>query len=101
LDSLKNLLKTDIWKIINGEEVYVRDFFSYVLSLLLNKKSILLNDVVELSKQLNNRYSQILSEVNEFIIQGNGEVLPALKRLDEEYRNKLLPILNEINRLRN
>jgi len=101
LDSLKILLKEDIWTIINGNTPEKRNFFSYVLSVLLNKKSILLNDVVELSKRLNNRYSQILSEVNEFIIQGNGEVLPALKRLDEEYRNKLLPILNEINRLRN
>lgn len=101
MDSLKILLKEDIWTIINGNTPEKRNFFSYVLSVLLNKKSILLNDVVELSKRLNNRYSQILSEVNEFIIQGNGEVLPALKRLDEEYRNKLLPILNEINRLRN
>ena len=97
MDNLKVLIKEDIWKIINNEETPDRDFFTYVLSHLLNNKKILLKDVVDLSKQLNNRYSQILGEVNKYIAQGNGDVLPALRKLDAEYTDKVLPILKEIN----
>jgi hypothetical protein len=93
-------MKEDIWRIINGEETPKRDFFSYVLSLLINNKKILVKDVVDLSKQLNNRYVQILGEVNEYIAQGNGEVLPALQRLDFEFREKVLPIMKEIERIK-
>jgi hypothetical protein len=100
LDNIKNLMKEDIWRIINGEETPKRDFFSYVLSLLITKKKILLRDVVDLSKRLNNRYVQILGEVNDYIAQGNGEVLPALRRLDKEFVDKVLPILKEIDRIK-
>lgn len=100
MDSLKKLIKEDIWKIINNEEVPNRNFFTYVLSLLLNNKKILLKDVVDLSKELKNRYSQILGDVNDYIEQGNGEVLPALRRLNSDYTNKVLPLLREIERYR-
>ena len=98
MDNLKSLIRTDIWKIINGKEIPERDFFSYVLSLLLNNKKILLKDVVDLSKELKNRYSQILGEVHDYIEEGNGEILPALKRLDNDFKLKVLPILKEIER---
>lgn len=98
MDSLKKLIKEDIWKIIYDEEVPNRDFFTYVLSLLLNNKKILLKDVVELSKELKNRYMQILSEVNNYIEQGNGEVLPVLRRLNDDFTANVLPILKQIER---
>jgi len=98
LVNLKSLIRDDIWKIINGEEIPDREFFPYVLSLLLNNKKILLKDVVDLSKDLKNRYVQILGEVNNYIEQGNGDVLPALRRLDDDFTEKVLPILNQIKR---
>lgn len=98
MDSLKRLIKEDIWKIINDEEVPDRDFFTYVLSLILNNKKILLKDVVDLSKELKNRYTQILGDVNDYIEQGNGEVLPALRRLNDDFTENVLPILKEIER---
>jgi hypothetical protein len=75
-----------------------RDFFFYVLHFLLNNKSILLKDVVDMSKKLTNRYTQILGEVDEYIRQGNGEVLPALRRLDNDFTEKVLPIINQIKK---
>lgn len=98
MDNLRKLIKNDIWSVINGEELTQRDFFSRVLHFLLNNKKILLKDVVDMSKELNNRYYQILGEVDEYIKQGNGEVLPALKRLDADFTEKVLPIINEIKR---
>ena len=100
LDNVKKLIKNDIWDIINGKESIQRDFFSDVLHFLLNNKKILLKDVVDMSKELKNRYYQILGEVDEYIRQGNGEVLPALRRLDNDFREKVLPIINEIKRYR-
>lgn len=101
LDNLRKLIKNDIWNIINGEKLVERDFFSQVLHFLLNNKKILLKDVVEMSKELKNRYYQILGEVEEYISQGNGEVLPALKRLDTDFTEKVLPIINEIKQYKN
>jgi len=100
LDNLRKLLKNDIWSVINGNEVPQRDFFSDVLHFLLNNKKILLKDVVDMSKELTNRYYQILGEVDEYIRQGNGEVLPALKRLDDDFTKRVLPIIKEIKRYR-
>jgi len=100
LDNLRKLIKNDIWSVINGEELPQRDFFSQVLHFLLKNKKILLKDVVDMSKELNNRYYQILGEVDEYIRQGNGEVLPALKRLDSDFTEKVLPIIKQIKRYR-
>ena len=96
LDNLRKTIKNDIWDIINGNEAPQRDFFSYVLHSLLNNKKILLKDVVDMSKELKNRYYQILGEVDEYIKQGNGEVLPALRRLDNDFTEKVLPIIKQI-----
>lgn len=98
MDNLKDLLKEDIWKIINVEDIPKRNFFDYVLHMLLGSEKILLKDVVYLSKELDNRYNQILGEVNKYILEGNGEVLPTLKRLEKDYKDKIQPILNEIER---
>lgn len=96
LDNLRQLLKDDIWKIIEGEEKPERDFFTYVLHMVLGNEIIKLKDVVELSKRLKNRYNQVLGEIIEYITAGNGEVLPALKELKNKYNDKVLPILNKI-----
>lgn len=96
MDNLRKTIKNDIWDIINGNEAPQRDFFSYVLHSLLNNKKILLKDVVDMSKELKNRYYQILGEVDEYIKQGNGEVLPALRRLDNDFTEKVLPIIKQI-----
>ncbi len=100
LDNLRKLIKNDIWDIINGNEVTQRDFFTQVLHFLLNNKKILLKDVVDMSRELKNRYYQILGEVEEYITQGNGQVLPALRRLDADFTANVLPIIKEIKRYR-
>lgn len=97
--NLRKVLREDAWRIIEKKETSNIDFFSFVILLLLDKDKMKLQQVWKQAKKLKSEYNNILEEVENAIIEGNGEVLKALEKLMKKYDQKITPLIREIKSL--
>lgn len=99
--NLKKLLIEDVWKIIEGEELpRVKDkFLILVLQLLLESTGFKMGDAYQISKKIEERYDRILDDIDNYLLDPNGDLLSVLKNISKDYGNKIEPLLNKIKNI--
>lgn len=98
LESIRKSLKDDLWKIIDNEELQEKDlnnFLYFVFYLFLEHSQFAMNDVVEISKDLKEKYYEILNESKDLAI--SGDPIKAIKNIDEKFVEKIKPIIENLN----
>jgi len=82
IEDLRKKLKDDVWKLINNEQIEVKDenfFIIAVLSVLLEKQSFSMEEVMCLVKKLRRVYNNALEHTNRLILEDYGEIINILK----------------------
>lgn len=95
--NIKKSLKKDLWDIIDNKEVTERDidkFIFFIFYLFLEKQEFLMQDVVDISEELKEKYEEILNESKSMALE--GEPIKALKNIDENFCDKIKPIIEKI-----
>jgi len=96
---LKQELKNDIWKIIDGEKVpkeKVNKFRILVLQLLLQSQGFNLGEAFDIANKLETRYNKIIEDFDEYLNNSNGDLLNILKHIDDDFDDKIKPLLEKI-----
>jgi len=104
IENLRKCLKNDIWKVINGEDIKdykVEDFVYFIFYLLLECKSFMPEDVLDLAKKLKESYSGLIKDTYDLIEQDFGQILTVLKDVDKKFVQEINPIIEKIKRLKN
>jgi len=99
-NNIKEFIKHDLWEMINSNknnERKIEDFIQFIFYILLEKKEFLMKDVLDISKEMKEKYYKILDKANETAII--GEPIKALKNIDEDFKNEMKPIIKKIKNL--
>jgi len=97
LGNFKNTLKEDLWKIINNNDVNerdIKDFMFFMFYMFLEKQNFSMETVYEISKDLKNKYYEVLNESKNLAIM--GEPIKALKNIDKKFIEKIKPIIEKV-----
>lgn len=95
IENIVQALKDDVWAIINEEEVPQRDFFSYIIYLLLDD-TFALKEAKEFADRVREIYEGELQEVERHIAEENGDVLKVLRQIKKNVQAQITPILHKI-----
>jgi hypothetical protein len=101
--NLKKKIHDDVWNIIEKKEVDKpsdKDWVNIAFQLLLESDKFLIQNVLDLAKNIQEEYENLVNSVEDRIVNGNGEVLQVLKNIDLYYKDKIDPILKRIKRLK-
>jgi len=96
LGSFKKKLKQDFWNIIDKNEEGKRDlndFVLFIFYMLLEKQKFSMEDVLKASSLIKGMYYEILDESKQIALR--GDLIKALKNIDEEFCNKIKPIIEK------
>ena len=98
---LRDLAEKDIEKILDSEEILDKNFFMLILHFLLESDNINLLKVDELSEELENQYKEFLDSFELELFESNGEIISVLQHAIRKFKERISPILDEINKLKN
>lgn len=98
---LRDLIEKDIENILDNKKILDKNFFVLILHLLLENDSINLEDVNELSHELEKDYKDFLKCFEIELVEANGEIIDVLKTGIRKFGERITPILNKIKKLNN
>jgi len=99
IEDLRKKLKEDVWKLINNEQVEAKNesfFIIVVLSILLEKDTFSLEQVMCLVEKLKNVYNNALAKTNKLIIEDYGEIISIIKEVFSSFDKDAGCIINKI-----
>ncbi len=99
---LKQELKNDIWKIIDGmptPKIKVNKFRILVLQLLLQSKGFNVGNAFSIADSLEEEYNKIIDDFEVYLEDSNGDLLTVLKNVDKDYNNKIEPLLKRLKNI--
>jgi len=97
---LRDLAEKDIEKILDSEEILDKNFFMLILHFLLERSSIDLMKVDELSKELEKDYKEFLDSFELELFESNGEIISVLQHAIRKFKKRISPILEKVNKLK-
>jgi len=99
IEDLRKSLKEDVWKLINNEKINIKDksfFMIVVLSMLLEKQSFSLQEVMCLVEKLEKVYNNALKQTDKLILEGYGEIINILKEVFKNFDEEAKTIVDKI-----
>jgi len=99
IEDLRKNLKEDVWKLINNEQIEAKNesfFIIAVLSILLEKDTFSLEQVMCLVEKLKNIYNNALDKTNKLIIEDYGEIIGIIKEVFSGFDKDAGCIINKI-----
>lgn len=97
---LRDLVEKDIEKILNNKKVINKNFFVLILHFLLENDTINLEEVNELSEELEKDYKDFLNAFEIELVEANGEIIDILKTGIRKFGDRISPILDKIKGLK-
>lgn len=99
IQSLQKALENDVWRLVDGKEVTKKDFFGFVLSLLLQKDNINLKEALKVAQELHEAYDTSLKRIHDYIVEDYGDIIEVLKDVKKDFQTELLPIVEKVKAL--
>lgn len=99
IQSLQKALENDVWRLVDGKEVTKKDFFGFVISLLLQKEHINMKEALQVAQELNDAYDTSLKRIHEYIVEDYGDIIEVLKDVKRDFKRELLPIVEKVKAL--
>lgn len=97
---LRDLAEKDIEKILDNEQLGDKNFFYLILHFLLENDRIDLNEVSELSKELEKHYKEFLDSFEMELVESNGEIINVLRNAIRKFRKRISPIVDKVKELK-
>jgi hypothetical protein len=99
IQSLQKALENDVWRLVDGKEVTKKDFFGFVISLLLQKEDINLKEALHVAQELNDAYDTTLKRIQKYIVDDYGDIIEVLKDVKKDFKEELEPIIQKVENL--
>lgn len=96
IENILSTLREDVWNLIEGKKVPKRDFFTFVVYLLLDRQKFLIKDAKELADKIEKIYTNELGTVEDHIENEYGDMIEVLKNMKEELKEQLKPIIENL-----
>jgi len=99
IEDLRKSLKEDVWKLINNEEIEDKKdifFIIVVFSILLEKQSFSLEEVMCLVKKLKKAYDNALRQTDRLILSDYGEIINIIKEVFKDFDKEAEHIVDKI-----
>lgn len=96
MEYLKELLKKDVWNLIDNKEKQDINFESAVLHALLQSDKFVVGDAIRIALKIKKAYNGILDNVEKYINNGCLDLITILRNINNNYDNSIKPLLNKL-----
>lgn len=98
IENIYKSLKDDIWCIIEGEEPEEKEFLTYILSLMINRKKFKMREALDTAQEVKEIYERELQKVTDSIQHNHGEILKVLNELKQDLQSQIEPKLAHVRK---
>lgn len=96
MEYLKELLKKDVWNLIDSKEKQDINFESAVLHALIQSDKFVVGDAITMAEKIKNAYNKILDNVDKYINNGCLDLITILRNINKNYDDSIKPLLNRL-----